>query len=209
MENGQQYIYVLQLRKNKWYVGKTATPRKRYMQHLSGAGSSWTTQHKPIKMHFGCKSTDPFDELKYTLIFMAKYGINNVRGANFCAVELSKAEIGVLDSMLTGEEGRCYVCREKGHYARDCNAAFSNDIKEEILSDDDDDDDDEGDDDDDDDSGSEENISDEDYEESSWSSSSSSSSDESSSSSSSSSSHSSCHSRAERYQSLLKRRRRK
>ena len=43
------FIYVLQLKENKFYVGKTETPDKRLNCHKSGNGSAWTKKYKPIK----------------------------------------------------------------------------------------------------------------------------------------------------------------
>ena len=44
-------IYVLKLRGNKYYVGKTTNPTYRLDDHFSEGGSAWTKKYKPISIH--------------------------------------------------------------------------------------------------------------------------------------------------------------
>ena len=73
-------IYILQLQDNKYYIGKTTQPEIRLESHFNSNGSSWTKKYKPIKVIDLIHDCDDFDEDKYTLKYMQKYGINNVRG---------------------------------------------------------------------------------------------------------------------------------
>ena len=75
------YIYVLKLIKGKYYVGKTSNPRFRLDNHFNKNGSEWTRVYKPINIHQIIPDCDDYDEDKYTIKTMEKYGINNVRGA--------------------------------------------------------------------------------------------------------------------------------
>lgn len=75
-------IYVLKLKNNKYYVGKTKSLINRMEDHLSGDGSAWTRKYKPISVEEFKKDCDDFDEDKYTKIYMGKYGIENVRGGH-------------------------------------------------------------------------------------------------------------------------------
>jgi len=84
----QPSIYVLKLTSGKYYVGKTFNIDKRYEEHLSGKGSTWTKLYKPTSIIEVRKSTSGFDEDKVTKEYMAKYGIKNVRGASYVAKEL-------------------------------------------------------------------------------------------------------------------------
>ena len=43
------YIYILQLEKGKFYVGKTINPSFRLDSHFNSNGSAWTKIYKPIK----------------------------------------------------------------------------------------------------------------------------------------------------------------
>ena len=43
------YIYVLKLRNNKYYVGKTNNPQFLLESHFNLNGSEWTKIYKPVK----------------------------------------------------------------------------------------------------------------------------------------------------------------
>ena len=43
------YIYILKLKNNKYYVGKTTRkPLERLSEHFKNSGSGWTRVHKPV-----------------------------------------------------------------------------------------------------------------------------------------------------------------
>ena len=84
------YIYVLQLEKGKYYVGKTKNPYFRFENHFYSSGSEWVILYKPIRILELIADCDDYDEDKYTLIYMDKYGIDNVRGGSFTTIELDK-----------------------------------------------------------------------------------------------------------------------
>lgn len=77
------YIYVLELVDNKYYVGKTDNPQFRLESHFNSNGAAWTKKYKPINIIELIPNCDDYDEDKYTLKYMEKYGINNVRGGSF------------------------------------------------------------------------------------------------------------------------------
>jgi hypothetical protein len=80
---------------------------------------------------------DEYDEDKYTLKYMKKYGIDNVRGGSFVTLTLSKYEKKFLTKMIRSSENKCFYCDDKTHYINDCN--FKNikkiliDINNEII----------------------------------------------------------------------------
>jgi predicted GIY-YIG superfamily endonuclease len=43
-------IYILKLVSNKYYVGKSSNPQKRFMEHMNRNGSAWTKKYKPISI---------------------------------------------------------------------------------------------------------------------------------------------------------------
>lgn len=45
-----EYIYILKLKNNKYYIGKTLNVENRFHQHINGTGSSWTKKYKPISI---------------------------------------------------------------------------------------------------------------------------------------------------------------
>lgn len=113
-------IYVLKLEDEKYYVGKTSNISNRFTQHIDGAGAAWTKKYKPIEMIASYDNCDNFDEDKYTLMMMEKYGIENVRGGTFCEVVLSEAHTQFLTQMLNSASDTCFVCGKRDHFAKDC-----------------------------------------------------------------------------------------
>jgi len=114
------YIYILQLEEDKYYVGKTTNPSFRIENHFKLNGSAWTKKYKPISIMEIIPNCDDFDEDKYTLKFMEKYGINNVRGGTFCEIKLSDNNIITLNQMINTINDRCYICGKHDHFANNC-----------------------------------------------------------------------------------------
>jgi hypothetical protein len=111
-------IYILQLENNKYYIGKTKNSELRIRRHFNGKGSEFTKLFKPIKVekiYFNCD-----DELKYTLKYMYKYGIENVRGGPFVKINLPKEYVTTIKQMLSSEYECCFNCGKKGHFVREC-----------------------------------------------------------------------------------------
>lgn len=113
-------IYILELANKKYYVGKTSEPEFRLDQHFNSDGSAWTKKYKPIKVLELIPGCDNFDEDKYTLKYMEKHGITNVRGGSFCQIKLSDENISTLNQMLNGSTDLCYICGQSGHFASAC-----------------------------------------------------------------------------------------
>ncbi len=115
------FIYVLELEQGKYYVGKTNDPDFRLNCHFNSNGSTWTKIYAPINVLVCIPNCDDYDEDKYTIIYMDKYGIDNVRGGSFVSVKLDKSTIDHLTKMSNCVSNKCFGCGAKGHFIKDCN----------------------------------------------------------------------------------------
>lgn len=114
------FIYVLELKNNKYYVGKTSNVSSRIAEHISNIGSTWTKKYKPKKIVNLYKNCCAFDEDKYTIMYMAIFGIDNVRGGSFCSIDLTHSEKTVLKKMIDSASDKCYRCGSDEHFASEC-----------------------------------------------------------------------------------------
>ena len=124
------FVYILELENKKYYIGKTINPDFRIEQHFNSFGSQWTKKYKPKKVLQIIRNCDNFDEDKYTLKYMEKYGINNVRGGTFCELKLNKDNLGTIKKMINGSTDKCYICGENGHFVKDCHQDDDNILEE-------------------------------------------------------------------------------
>ena len=128
-------IYILKLENNKYYVGKSADPHKRFQEHIKGNGSTWTQKYKPIKIIKTIESTSAFDEDKYVKEYMSKYGIDNVRGGSYVSTTLDENKKELLRTELRMAEDKCTRCGRDGHFASSCYAKTYYGTNESINSD--------------------------------------------------------------------------
>lgn len=115
------YIYILKLKHHKYYVGKTDYPEFRLKDHFNHHGSEWTRKYKPLEV-VEIIEGDEYDEDKYVIMYMQRYGIDNVRGGSFSQLELSEEINNLLARMFKGNSDRCFNCGKTGHFAKDCKA---------------------------------------------------------------------------------------
>jgi predicted GIY-YIG superfamily endonuclease len=113
-------VYILLLEHKKFYIGKTTNPQFRIEQHFAANGSSWTKKYKPVSVIEVIPDCDEYDEDKYTIKYMEKYGINNVRGGSFCEIKLSDNNKLTLRQMINGVTDKCYICGSVEHFASNC-----------------------------------------------------------------------------------------
>jgi hypothetical protein len=112
-------VYILKLVDDKYYVGKSDDPWKRFKEHAAGSGSAWTSKYKPITMEV-IPNVSPFDEDKYVKESMSKYGIDNVRGGSYVTTKLTNAQIELLKTEIRGATDCCVYCGKKGHFIKAC-----------------------------------------------------------------------------------------
>ena len=118
-----EQIYILKLRGGKYYIGKTKNIEKRWDEHITGRGSGWTKKHIPISLITTIKSTSQFDEDKYVKEYMAKYGIENVRGGTYSNIDLDATSIALLEKEIRHSKNLCTRCGRDSHYIKDCYAS--------------------------------------------------------------------------------------
>jgi cellular nucleic acid-binding protein len=121
-------IYILRLLDNKWYVGKTDNIDKRYKDHVNGRGAVWTRKYRPINLATTIQNAGPFDEDKVTKEYMAKYGINNVRGGSYISETLDSDQITLLQREIWMAKDLCLSCGSNTHFLKDCNSKEIRDI---------------------------------------------------------------------------------
>jgi len=114
------FIYVLELEDNKYYIGKTSNLSLRLDQHFNSSGSEYTKKYKPIRLYELIPDCDDYDEDKYTLKYIKKFGIDNVRGGSFCEFNISKEYIATINKMINSSNNNCFICGLKDHFAKDC-----------------------------------------------------------------------------------------
>ena len=117
-----EHIYIIKLEKSKYYIGKTRNIEKRWEEHLTGNGSGWTKKYKPTSLITTIKSTSQFDEDKYVKEYMAKYGIDNVRGGTYSNIVLDANSIAVLEKEIWHSKNLCTRCGRDSHYIKECYA---------------------------------------------------------------------------------------
>lgn len=113
-------IYILKLEGGRYYVGKTDNPMKRYQEHLNGSGSVWTRKYKPVGIEKVIEKASPFDEDRYVKEYMAKYGIEKVRGGAYASILLTDEQEDNLRHELRATTDRCLTCGKTGHFANQC-----------------------------------------------------------------------------------------
>jgi hypothetical protein len=114
------YIYALGLENGKYYIGKTKNPFIRLKDHFNVRGSRWTKLHKPVKLLQLIPNCDNYDEDKYTLMYMDKYGIDNVRGGSFVTIKLNNSTKNHLIKMSNSANNRCFICGKIDHFSKHC-----------------------------------------------------------------------------------------
>ena len=130
------YIKVLQLKENKWYIGKTETSKFRIDTHFDSGGSEFTKKYPPQEIYQIIPECDKYDEDKYVKKYMDKYGIDNVRGGTYCRLELTSNEKEVIQKELWGANDLCFLCGGD-HFVKDCpNNKEVEELEDEYIIDD-------------------------------------------------------------------------
>jgi hypothetical protein len=94
-DNNKNYIYVLKLINDKYYIGRTSNIQKRILQHTTKSGSSYTKKFKPIDIIEITNEISIDDENNKTIEMMKLYNWQNVRGGTWCYINLNNPPLQV------------------------------------------------------------------------------------------------------------------
>ena len=118
------HIYVLKCEEDKYYVGKTKREvEERLKEHKNGKGAIWTSEYRANKIIFIIEVEEKESSSKeneYTLEYMYKYGIKNVRGGNYCQIVLPPNKLEVVISAIQHKYDLCHSCNQQGHFMKEC-----------------------------------------------------------------------------------------
>lgn len=115
-------IYILECERGKYYVGKSNNIDNRLYTHKFYYGSAWTSKYRPVKVLKMLEDCDIYDEDKYTIMMMDKYGIDNVRGGSFTRISLSNNENNFIYKMIRGANDKCFNCGSYNHFIHKCDS---------------------------------------------------------------------------------------
>lgn len=115
-----EQVYVLKLEGGRYYVGKTTDVAKRVREHANGTGAGYTKLYAPEKLVEVRPMKSKHDENTLTREYMAKYGVDKVRGGSYAQIALPRATEEVLKQEFRGAADACFTCGKHGHFASSC-----------------------------------------------------------------------------------------
>ncbi|NDA91578.1 MAG: hypothetical protein EBY20_11930, partial [Alphaproteobacteria bacterium] len=83
----KDYIYVLQLIEDRYYIGRSQNVLHRIEQHFNGDGSVYTKKFKPLKVVEIVEETANDNERNKTIEYIKKYTWEKVRGYVWCKID--------------------------------------------------------------------------------------------------------------------------
>lgn len=83
----KDYIYVLKLIEDRYYIGRSQNILQRIEQHFNGDGSLYTKKYKPLKIVEIVEEKSNDDERNKTIEYAEKFTWEKVRGYVWCRVD--------------------------------------------------------------------------------------------------------------------------
>ncbi len=122
IESYKYIVYILKCVNDKYYVGITKQINflERLKSHFLGTGSSWTQKYNPIQVIESYYENDKFQEHLWFLKTCDKYGIENVRGASYINIYMSRLDISFIRREINNCVDKCFICSNEGHYSKEC-----------------------------------------------------------------------------------------
>ena len=121
------YIYILKLQNDKYFIGTTLNPDIKLTDNFLSDNSNWTKLHKPLEIVDIIPCCDLLDDTNYTLQYMKKFGIDNVRGGAYCDITLSIDTIQSISKLLN----TLSIESEQSEHI-DINTIFINELSDDI-----------------------------------------------------------------------------
>lgn len=87
IDSNKDYIYVLKLVDDRYYIGRSQNIVQRIADHFSGNGSIYTKKYKPLSVVEIVEEKTNDDERNKTIEYIEKYTWEKVRGYTWCRVE--------------------------------------------------------------------------------------------------------------------------
>jgi predicted GIY-YIG superfamily endonuclease len=105
IDSNKDYIYVLKLIDDRYYIGRSQNIVQRIEDHFSGNGSIYTKKYKPLSVIEIVEEKTIDDEKNKTIEYIEKYTWEKVRGYTWCRVEY-KTPFKIIDT--TKKEASVY-----------------------------------------------------------------------------------------------------
>lgn len=129
------YIFVLLLEKDKYYLDICNNPDQVQAYLVGERGPRWIFKYTPIKIVEIINPCDIFDLDKHTKRYMARYGLNNVRGGAYSGLYLSSSDKNHIDKEIFTALGMCMHCGSDDHISNECKLNnFSGQVKQVVHS---------------------------------------------------------------------------
>jgi len=98
------YVYILKLESDKYYVGCTNNLNRRLSEHWCGKGALWTKKYPPVGLLVLQPGTES-DEKRLTIKLMRQQGFECVRGSHWTSVKLQRPSFMDEESDEDDKEG--------------------------------------------------------------------------------------------------------
>jgi hypothetical protein len=113
-------IYILELEKSKYFIGSTNNLQTTLQNHYNKIESEWTKKYL-FKDVIETYEGERLDETKTTILYMDKFGIENVRGGVYNKMELSFEDYLNIRKNIYFNNNLCTACGKTGHLLENCN----------------------------------------------------------------------------------------
>ena len=98
--------YVIECVDNHYYVGITDCLTDKWFHHINGIECIWTKIHKPLRVVTVINEAETHDEFSLIKLYLARFGIEKVRGGNYWQVILTPSQISDLKMAIIEDKDK-------------------------------------------------------------------------------------------------------